>query len=411
MPRESLESAGKAPASSVGGKCSRATLQEAIRIDPLLRENAVANERKRALTDEVVDALHEGGFFGMWVPRCAGGAETGPIESIEIIEQLSSADASSAWVMFASALAIGTGAAYLEDAAVEQIFRGERFPVIAGQGIPNGQAIPEKGGFTLSGAWSYGSGVKHAGYVHTGAIVFENGKPRLQQNGEPEARIFVVPRGKFTYGDNWDVIGLRATGSIDYSISPTFVAREFTHITHTNVPKRGGALYTLGIIGLATLGHAAFALGVGRRVLNEIAQIAQTKGGPAGTLRESENFLLSYANAEAKYRAARAFLFDVWGGIQSALERGDPASTRQLTLARLALNNATWPMADVCQFAYRAGGGIALREGAIQRFYRDMNAATQHATSSVPVLRDCGRELVGLAQGKAWGFLSLVDQS
>jgi alkylation response protein AidB-like acyl-CoA dehydrogenase len=389
---------------------ARATLDGARRIDSILRKNAIANERMGALSEEVVDALHEGGFFGIWVPKALQGAEMGPIESIEIIEQLSSADASTGWVTFASALAIGTGAAYLGETAVREIFRGERFPVIAGQGIPNGRAEVAEGGYILSGSWSYGSGIKHADYIHTGAIVYENGSPRMGKGGtEPEGRIFVVPRDKFTYGDNWDVIGLRGTGSIDYIMQPAFVPAEFTHVNHEKRPQRGGALYSLGIIGLATLGHGAFALGVGRRMLDEIAALAQTKSGPAGTLRESETFHLEYARAEAKCRAARAFMFEVWNDIERSINRGDPASTRQITLARLALNNATWSIHEVCLFAYKAGGGIALRQGTIQRLFRDMSAAAQHVTSSLPVLRDCGRELAGMVKGKEWGFIGLVD--
>lgn len=389
---------------------SPSMLERARKLDPLLRKHADANEKKRALVDEVIEAIHKGGFFGMWVPKSVkNGAEMGPIESIEVIETLAAADASTAWVTFAAALSTGVAGAYLEDSAVRQIFNGDRYPVIAGQGIPNGKAVAVKGGYELSGAWSYGSGIKHADYIHNGAMVFEGGAPRLERNGEQEGRIFVVPREKFTYGDNWDVIGLRATGSIDYSMPPTFVAEEFTHINHITEPKRGGALYTLGIIGLATLGHAAFTLGVGRRILDEVALVAQTKAGPTGTLRESEHFFLGFANAEAQCRSARALLFEVWGDIQKTIDRGDRVATRQMTLARLALNHATWTIAEVCAFAYRAGGGIALRQGPIQRYYRDMNAAQQHVTSSMPILRDCGRDLAGLAKGKVWGFIGLMD--
>jgi alkylation response protein AidB-like acyl-CoA dehydrogenase len=388
----------------------RATLAGAKKIDRVLRDNAVAHDRQQALTDEVVDALHEGGFFGIWVPESMRGAEMKPVESIEIIEQLSSSDASSGWVMFAAALAIGTGAAYHGEDPVAEIYGRDRFPVIAGQGIPNGRAEPTEGGYLLSGAWSYGSGIRHVDYVHTGGIIFENGGPKLDSHGDIQARIFVVPREKFIYGDNWDVIGLRGTGSIDYSMKPTFVPTAFTHSTHTKTTDRGGPLYSIGIIGFASLGHAAFALGVGRRMLDEVALVAQTKASPMGALKDSEAFHLDYARAEAKARAARALVFDVWGDIERTIERGDPTTIRQLTMARLALNHATWSIQEVCAFGYRVGGGIALRYGPIQRLFRDMNAATQHATSSIPILRDCGRELAGLAEGKEWGFIGLVDK-
>jgi hypothetical protein len=54
-------------------------------------------------------------------------------------------------------------------------------------------------------------------------------------------------------------------------------------------------------------------------------------------------------------------------------------------------------------------GTTALRAGTMQRIFRDMHAGTQHVTSSAPVLTAMGRELSGLAEGKHWVFLNLVD--
>ena len=46
----------------------------------------------------------------------------------------------------AAGLAVGTGAAYLGDEAVAELFGGERFPVIAGQGTRPGTAVEQDGG-------------------------------------------------------------------------------------------------------------------------------------------------------------------------------------------------------------------------------------------------------------------------
>jgi hypothetical protein len=51
-----------------------------------------------------------------------------------------------------------------------------------------------------------------------------------------------------------------------------------------------------------------------------------------------------------------------------------------------------------------------LRAGTIQHLFRDMHAGTQHITSSPPVYAAMGRELGGMAKGKKWLFLNLVDQ-
>ena len=84
-------------------------------------------------------------------------------------------------------------------------------------------------------------------------------------------------------------------------------------------------------------------------------------------------------------------------------------STRQLTLARLALNHATAVAHEVCAFAYKYAGGSALRDGVIQRFFRDMHGGTQHASTAPAMLRLCASELLGLAPGKVWTLRGLAD--
>ena len=48
----------------------------------------------------------------MWIPRCFGGSETGPVEFLSVIEQTSYSDGSTGWVLMAAQVAMGTAAAY-----------------------------------------------------------------------------------------------------------------------------------------------------------------------------------------------------------------------------------------------------------------------------------------------------------
>jgi alkylation response protein AidB-like acyl-CoA dehydrogenase len=337
----------------------------------------------------------------MWVPRSIrGGAELDVVSSLQVIEHVSYGDPSVGWVLMASALAIGTGAAYLEAEAVDELFSGERLPVIAGQGTRPGSAARDDGGFRLSGSWSFASGIKHATHIHTLGVIEGTGEPR----------IFVLPVGQSTLIDNWDVLGLRGTGSIDYRIDNVFVPEAYTHFAVTESPKRGGALFTLGIIAFAAICHSGWACGIGRRLLDELVKKVGAGIGRSGTQAGSEAFHEQYAKAEATYRAARALVYETWADIKQALDRGERLSVRQHTMMRLAMANITWSCKDVADFVYKAAGTLALRAGTIQRLFRDMNAGTQHITSAPPVFRNAGRELAGLADRKKWLFLDLVDE-
>src|SRR5438093_13706920 len=93
----------------------------------LADEHAEIGDRQGQLAAPVVEALHREGLLGMWVPRSIrGGAELDPVSSLQVIENLSYGDPSAGWVLMAAALAIGTGAAFLGNSAVEELFGGER---------------------------------------------------------------------------------------------------------------------------------------------------------------------------------------------------------------------------------------------------------------------------------------------
>ncbi len=161
----------------------------------------------------------------------------------------------------------------------------------------------------------------------------------------------------------------------------------------------------MGIIGFAEICHSGWAIGVGRRLLDELIALVQSKAGRPGAQGDNVAFQDALAKAEARYRSARAFVFEAWADAYDTLERGDRLSVRQHTLIRLALTNITDALHEVASFVYLAGGTTALRTGTIQRLYRDVHAGTQHVTSSPPVVQACGRELAGLADGKVWQFL------
>jgi len=78
---------------------------------------------------------------------------------------------------------------------------------------------------------------------------------------------------------------------------------------------------------------------------------------------------------------------------------------------RLGMANMTWSCHEVADFVYKSAGTVALRAGTIQRLFRDMHAGTQHITSAPLVFRGTGRELAGLATGKKWVFLDLVNEA
>jgi len=378
-------------------------VEKARALAPLLSRQGAANEKLGRLSDETIAALQGAGLFGLLVPRCFGGYEAAPDVALAVIEAISEADGSSGWVLMACNVGTGSAAGYLPRAGAEAVF-GKHIPIIAGEGAPKGRAEPEGNGFRLSGRWSYGSGVLHTEYLHTGGMVYENGKPR-------EARTFIVPTREAKFLGNWDVIGLNGTGSIDYGLEDVYVPEEMTHSPNALVGEQGGDLYRLGIVGMSPLGHTGFTLGLGRRILDELYGLVHAPSSRPSPLSEfggGDSFQENFAAAEGKLRAGRAFCYEVWGDTARALASGEALASRHFTLQRLALSHITNAVVEIATFAHKAGGGVAIRPGILQRCLRDIFTATQHRIVSPAMLRECGRELLGLAQDKVWTSRGLV---
>ena len=120
-------------------------------------------------------------------------------------------------------------------------------------------------------------------------------------------------------------------------------------------------------------------------------------GGRLGSLVDSESFQEGYAMAEALYRSARALVFESWRSVEDHIARHGRAESRLLTAVQLAMCHMAWASTEAADFAYKAGGGVSLRSGALQRAFRDCLAGRQHVRVSKAVSAACAREMLSRA--------------
>jgi len=267
------------------------------------------------------------------------------------------------------------------------------------------------GGYLLNGKWSYASGIHHATFTHTAALLDDgNGQPAKDENGNVVVLCAHAPVGEHGLLGNWSVLGLQGTGSIDYDAKDVFVADDMVFPIMTAEPQRQKEFFSLGVVGLAAIGHSGWAIGASRRMLDEMARFAVTKTGRAGMLGESDKFWFDYGRAEARVRAARAFLFEAWRDVEASIEAGERVSTRQITLVHLAKSEVHEAGVDACHFVYRAAGGASLRDGVMQRTYREMLVAANHFTINNNIVGAAGREIGGLWSDRVWQFYDLVEK-
>jgi alkylation response protein AidB-like acyl-CoA dehydrogenase len=389
----------------------RDLLEKIAEIGPVLDANAVADEENGELTAATFEVLKPLRMSHIFAAETLGGAQLPPTQGLELLEAITWHSGSAGWVSMVHSCIGAMSAAFLPDSAVERLFAPGTDNRFSGQGAPLGMLKKVEGGYRLTGKWSYGSGFSHATYTHSAAFVDDGtGKPAKDANGNVIIMCAHAPISEHKQLGNWDVLGLGGTGSIDYAAEDVFIDDDLVFPIMTAPPLRQKEFFSLGVVGLAAIGHTGWALGTGRRMLDEIAKFARAKSGRAGLIGESEKFWYDYGRAEARYRAARAFVFEVWRDIEKSIEAGNSVSTKQISLVHLAKSEIHEVGVDICNFAYRAGGGASLRAGVIQRTFREMMVAANHFTIAPSVVTSAGRDIGGSWSNRVWQFYDLIEK-
>lgn len=369
----------------------------------VIEGEAARSEAERAVTALTLDALHGADLFRLQVPAELGGAEADLLSALEVVEEVCRADGSAGWTLMAGMANMAIAGAFFDDEAVADIFADPR-AVIAGQIAPRGVAVAEPVGYRVEGTFGFASGSSHASWLFGGfREVADDGSPVRLETGLPSVVVGVFPRDRVELLGNWDVIGLVATASVDYRIPSQSVRAPYTFEFFQAQPRRGGALYRIGANGLTCVAHSGFALGVGRRALDEIGAIARSKRRPGRpTLIDDPLFQYDYARAEASLAAARDFVRSALRDLEEAAHR-DGLTMQLRARARLATSHACTTAAGVVELAYRHSGSTGLRQGSvINRCYRDIAAGEQHVFTDHNSVRDAGLVYLDNAPSTLW---------
>ena len=381
---------------------------------PLIEKKASEAETLGYMTDDVVSVLRAAGIYSMLFPKEVGGAELSHFDAMTVVERLSYAHASAGWCTLVNNMEGATMAIYIDDKGIKEVFANGPDITIAGNGVPRGFARPVDGGYMIRGKWAYGSAIQHAEWIHSGCFLTDpSGKDMVfKPNGQPKIIITHHPRSTIKLLGNWDVLGLRATGSFDYTLAEgdeLFVPIERTYDFDIGAPLRGSIQGSLGLAGYSAWAHTGWAIGVGRRMLDELVKVIVQRQDPFGKSAESASFKFQFAQCEAKFRAARALVYETWRGVSDTCNRCEKPSLEQMTMIKLTLRHIHDVISDVSTFAHRAARGASLHNTPMQRFYRDIHSGTQHILMADQIVEECGRALLGLTKHDAEWSVFGVD--
>ena len=165
-------------------------------------------------------------------------------------------------------------------------------------------------------------------------------------------------------------------------------------------PLRGGPNFFLGRPGMQTTGHCAVALGVGRRAIDEVTELAQSKKrgykGAEPLVADRGSFQRFLGESDLRLRAAKALCVETLEEAWELVCRGiTPPPPPQVRL-RASGTYATEEASDIVSQAFRFGGGSAMYSSHIlQKFLRDIHGAAQPNMVSDRAYENHGQFMLG----------------
>jgi indole-3-acetate monooxygenase len=360
-------------------KIDTSLIETAKAIAPIVAKHSEEGERERRLSRPVLDALREAGLLRMMTPRSLGGLETDPVTRALVVEEIGRHDSAAAWTL-ENPLDWAFFCARLPDEGAEEIYSGGADIVIAAQFGRPLHATSTHGGYRICGRAPFVSNCLDADWISSTVLL----DPDEHPDGDPEMRMVYFPRQQCEIIDTWYVMGMRGTGSNDICVKDIFVPESRTFpMTPEFDPgfHYHGPLYRLPLVGVAATGIPTPMLGVARRAVDTVRDLAlnKTPVASSGLLKERSLAQMQLGKAEAVLRSGRLLLLDT---VKEAWQRcltGQPHSLEQKADLLLAGSHAMSCAVQAVELACSIAGTTAFRvTSPLERCFRDVQTMRHH---------------------------------
>jgi indole-3-acetate monooxygenase len=378
----------------------RALLLDAVAgIGETLRASGAKSEELGTLAPEAVKALRESGMFRLKLAHEMGGAEADPVTEMLVLENLAYHDFTSAWCTMVGATGIASLGTFLTPAGLSRVFKNGSIPTASISFFPAGRAVREGNDYRVSGRWRFNSGIRHSEWVLGGTVVEGT---EAENGGRPIVIFSAFPAKDVKLYDNWGgVVGLRGTGSVDFSVENYLLPRDLSFVWDLLKPKpvRGGVSYLFPPFAYVAKEHGSVAIGAGRRALDELIKIATTTQGTFRSSKLGERQVVHrlIAEADLKLRSARALMHERYQTLYEKVNTGDLPDGADIADVRAICVHATEVAIGVATMAYHFAGNTGLHHPhVIGRLLRDLNTAGIHQVMSDTAYENHGKFRLGL---------------
>jgi 3-hydroxy-9,10-secoandrosta-1,3,5(10)-triene-9,17-dione monooxygenase len=385
---------------SIGGERHEKLLGLARELAPVFAERAAATEALGRLSPESERELHESGLYRMLQPQALGGAELDYVCLITLGAAVAAGCASTAWTL-TNIASHHWMLAMFPEAAQKRIWNENRDALIASSFVfPAAKAEKAPGGHVVSGRWPFSSGVDACDWNMLAGIVRTEGE-------EPDHRVFLLHRDDYEIIDNWQVSGLKGTGSKDVRCEGVFVPE---HMSVSVANLKGGPtpgsdihpnpVYRIPVFALFPAILSGTGLGNAEGALDAFLDVTRkrTAAYNAAKLAEMQAMQVRVGLAASKLATSRRTMVTLCEQAMADACRGFIPDVAQKLAYRRDLAQATIEATEALDIVNGATGAHALYlSNPMQRRFRDGHAVAAHiAFSSDVAMSAYGRVALGL---------------
>ena len=344
-----------------------------------MQERTVQAEESRKVPDQNIKELGAAGLFRVFQPARFGGAELSMADVLPMITHTARACPSTAWVMAVlqiHAWLLGLG----PYEAQEEVLGDDPETLVCGVLQPKATANEVEGGYELGEAiWPYSSGCDFASWVHVGGLV-------QNEDGPPDARVFLLPKKDYEIIDDWHVIGLRGTGSKSLSIKGVFVPEHrtfsFADAIAGKLGKGRTPLYQSAMLPMLCLNVTAPALGAAQTAIEVFIEHIENRNLPFSMLKQVDSSQTHRLIGEVLLQLDSAELMLEKGAalVRNYAEELLHMPINERSRIRAYSSGAVRQCVVAIESMFLASGGTALQEShPLQQLTRDAKAMAAHA--------------------------------
>ncbi|MER7013188.1 acyl-CoA dehydrogenase family protein [Saccharopolyspora sp. NPDC000359] len=353
-----------------------------------LAERRVEFREQRYVPKDFIARLKQLGIYRAATPARFGGEPLPPAEFLARIERISVVDGSTGWVASFGSSLVYLAALPLDTQA--ELYRDSPDVAFAGGLFPVQPAEPTEAGFRVDGRWKFASGCMGADVLGVGIPGDETtgGKPRTAVLRPEQVEIV----------QDWDVVGMRGTGSFDLVVRDVEVPREWTFIRGGS-PTVDEPLFRYPAIAYAAQVLAVVGAGVARAALDYAEEVGAGYAGVTGApkLADRAYYRTEIAGAEAALRSARSWFYELSDEVWQTVLAGDEATDEQNANLRLASAHLAKTSSDVVARLLEISGTAPIhRAHPLQQLHGDALVPKQHAFLGPSMYDAAGAVLMGL---------------